>query len=82
MRKFKKYVPWMIAGGAIAFAVATKRFYASKVLLEIPTFRINGGDLQVLLPSIDRPLTYTLSTGETLAVYAMDTVKSAIGSGS
>ena len=78
MKKFKKLLPWIVAGGAIVFAVATKRFYDSKILLEIPTFRINGGELQAILPSVDRPLMYTLKGGETLAVHAVETAKAAV----
>ena len=78
MNKFKKYLPWLIAGGAIAIAVGTRRFYASKLLLEIPTFSINGGELQAVLPSIERPLQYVMKNGDTFIVYALDAAETAV----
>lgn len=78
MRKFKKYFPWLVAGGAIGIAIATRQYYAGKVLLEIPTFRINGGALQTVLPSADNPLVYTLANGENLAVHLINIAEKAV----
>lgn len=77
MKKFKRLLPWFVAGGAIALAVGTHRFYASKILLEIPTFNLNG-QLKMILPSMDAPMIYELKTGEQLALYAVKTVEAAV----
>lgn len=77
MKKFKKLLPWIVAGGAIALAVSTHRFYANKILLEIPTFKLNG-QMKMLLPSMDAPMIYELKTGEQLALYAVKSVEAAV----
>lgn len=77
MKKFKKYAPWIIATGAIAIAIGTHRFYASKSFLELPVIKLNG-KLTTLIPTIDNPFTYILPDGEKLAIHAIEMVESAV----
>lgn len=77
MKKFKRYAPWLIAVGAIAVAVGTRRFYASKVLLEIPTFKFNG-EIRTLLPTLGNPMIYKLKDGQQLALYTVEVATEAL----
>ena len=76
MKKFKKYAPWIIAAGAIAIAIGTHRFYASKSFLELPVIKLNG-KLTTLVPTADNPFTYVLPNGEKLAVHALEVIEAA-----
>ena len=71
MKKFKKYAPWLIAGGAIAVAVGVHQFYANRVFLELPVFKLNG-ELKFLFPAVDKPFIYKLPSGQQLALYAVE----------
>lgn len=75
MKKFMKYTPWLIAGGAIAIAVATRQYYGSKLLLELPKIVMNGKHTWVL-PGTE-PFIYVLKDGSKLAVTAVEAVEAA-----
>jgi hypothetical protein len=77
MKKLKRYAPWLIAGGAIVFAVATHRFYAGKLLLELPSYQFNGMT-HFVLPTVDKPITFVLKNGEKLALFAVEATEAAI----
>lgn len=77
MKNFKRYAPWLIAAGAIIVAVGTRRFYAGKLLLELPMIKI-GGEMKALLPSMDAPMIFRLKDGQELALYTVQAAEAAL----
>jgi hypothetical protein len=77
MKNFKKYAPWIIAVGAIAVAVGTRRFYMTKTLLELPTYKF-AGEIHTLLPSVGTPMIYKLKDGQQLALYTVEAAAEAL----
>lgn len=75
MKKIKNYMPWLIAGGAIVFAVGVHRFYASKILLELPVYTFMNGKTKIMLPTATKPFFYNLKSGEKVALYAVEAVE-------
>lgn len=73
MKKFMKYAPWLIAGGAIAFAVVTRQHYANKHLLEIPSLMVQGKQM-LYIPPASNPLIYDLKDGVQVAVHLVEKV--------
>lgn len=77
MEKFKKYAPWVIAGGAIAIAIGTRRFYATKLLLELPSYQFQGAT-HFVLPTLGTPMIFKLKDGRQLALYTVEAAAEAL----